>query len=136
MLGLRRELGTSGYTEPSVSVVWAMRPFCQVLVPLQCLFQFLDNMPMFMWDLTSGEVNTSTQESQVTPPFNLGCLLLLARLFLFVLSFGCDACEVGIALSLVCLVREGRPVCQVCSLLNFSFCQLGPSPQAEEAGVK
>ena len=66
MLGLERELGTSGYTEPSVSVVWAMRPFCQVLVPLQCFFQFLDNKPMFMWDLTSREVNTSTEESQVT----------------------------------------------------------------------
>lgn len=64
------------------------------------------------------------------------CLLLLARLLLFVLSFGCDACKVGIALSLVCLVREGRPVCWVCSLLNFSFCQLSPSPQAKDTAIK
>lgn len=27
MLGLGKELGTSRYTEPSVSVVWAMRVF-------------------------------------------------------------------------------------------------------------
>lgn len=67
MLGLGKELGTSGYAQPSASVVWAVRPFCQVLVLLQCLFQFLDNKPMFVWDLTSGEVNTSaTEESQVT----------------------------------------------------------------------
>lgn len=62
---------------------------------------------MFMWYLAWKEVNTSTQESQVTL-FNLGFFLLLAGLFLFVLSYGCVACEVGIALGLVCLVREGE----------------------------
>lgn len=80
MLGLGRELGTSGYAEPSVSMVWIMRPSCQVLVCLQCLFQFLDNKPMFMWYLAWKEVNTSTQESQVTLfSISVGMFLVACR---------------------------------------------------------
>lgn len=88
---------------------------------------------MFVWDLTSGEVKASTKESQVTLLsilFAVACKAVSICVVLWV------ACKVGIALSLVCLVREGRPVCWVCSLLNFSFCQLSPRPQAKDTGLR